>query len=200
LLDDSALDALEAAIKQKYGHSRMLRVSARRGDGISQWLETITGEQPFTGRPMEVDYDTYAEGEALLGWVNLTAALEGAPFDGNAFLAGLMQSVAAQLKRDGIEVAHLKMTLAPSQGNDLAVANLVRDDAAPELVHRLAEPLERGELIVNLRAEGDPAALEQIVRRQLQAMLDPLDVRASVEHSEAFRPGRPTPTHRMAAC
>ena len=38
--------------------------------------------------------------------------------------------------------------------------NLTRTDAEPEQSHRLHEPLDAGELIVNLRAEADPAILQ----------------------------------------
>ena len=39
---------------------------------------------------MEVDYDVYADGEALLGWLNATRAAGCArEFDGNAFLVEL---------------------------------------------------------------------------------------------------------------
>ena len=99
----------------------------------------------------------------------------------------------------GIEIAHFKMTLAPDTGNDLAVLNLVRTDGRSESPHRLAEELTEGELIVNLRAEGDPEQLNAAAlggagtgRRARSG------ITATVEHSEHFRPGRPEPTHRMA--
>ena len=70
----------------------------------------------------------------------------------------------------GIEIAHLKMTLTPDEGTDLAVLNLVRTEVEPELVWRLQEPLTSGELIVNLRAEGDPEVLREVVGSALDAI------------------------------
>jgi len=53
----------------------------------------------------------YAEGEARLGWLNCTAQLEGrTPFDANAVLKRLANRTQARLQREGVEVAHLKMT------------------------------------------------------------------------------------------
>jgi hypothetical protein len=43
------------------------------------------------------------------------------------------------------------------------VANLVRNDFVPELSLRLGEPVNSGELIVNLRAEAAPDALAATV-------------------------------------
>jgi hypothetical protein len=66
------------------------------------------------------------------------------------------------------------------------------------LSHRLREPLESGQLIINLRAEGDPDDLKA-------AALDALHLtgeqfgpfRPTVEHVEHFRPGKPVPTYRL---
>jgi hypothetical protein len=79
------------------------------------------------------------------------------------------------------------------------VANLVRSDGRAELSHTLQEPVSAGQMIVNLRAEGDPEHL----RRQVSEILDMMNRERSlglkVEHLESFRPGKPTPTHRLAA-
>ena len=88
------------------------------------------------------------------------------------------------------------MTLAPSEGNDLAVLNLVGGDGTPESLHRLQDDIEGGDLIINLRAEGDPAILRNAVEAVLRDML--ADSNVKIEHIEAFRPGKPTPTYRMA--
>ncbi len=118
---------------------------------------------------MAVDYDVYAEGEALLGWLNATFRLSApSPFDGNRFLERLADDVRDRLAGAGVEIAHFKMTLAPDTGNDLAVLNLVRTDGRPESPHRLAEELTDGELIVNLRAEGDPGQLNAIALAGLE--------------------------------
>ena len=60
----------------------------------------------------------YGEGEALLGWLNATATPRAAPtFDGNALAAGRSPPDCRRvLEAEGIEIAHLKMTLAPDDG------------------------------------------------------------------------------------
>jgi hypothetical protein len=90
------------------------------------------------------------------------------------------------------------MTLAPDTGNDLAVLNLVRTDGRSESPHRLAEELTDGELIVNLRAEGDPEQLRATALSVLEHAARETGITATLEHSEHFRPGRPEPTYRMA--
>ena len=99
------------------------------------------------------------------------------------------------------EVAHLKMTLNPDEGlGDLAVINLVRNDFVPELSQELAEPLNSGQLIINLRAEASPEVLRAVVEAALeQCSRQNPKLTAKLEHLEHFRPGKPTPTHRITA-
>ena len=149
---------------------------------------------------MEVDYDAYAEGEAMLGWLNATALLSApAPFDGNAaddIVRQLGEAIRSALEAKSVEIAHLKMTLQPDGiGNDLAVANLVRNGSAVELPHALQEPLTSGTLILNLRAEADPNMLREVLRRLLSMPGGLFTI--GLKNIEAFRPGRPMPTHRL---
>jgi hypothetical protein len=144
-----------------------------------------------------VDYEVYAGGEALLGWLNAAARLEAAgAFDGNALLQRLAEDIQARLAKSAAEIAHLKMTLSPEEGNDLAVLNLVRGDGTAESIHRLQDDLDAGELLVNLRAEADPDVLRETVLAALGALSPAVDVK--IDHTESFRPGKPQPTYRMA--
>jgi hypothetical protein len=147
-----------------------------------------------------VDYETYAEGEALLGWFNGTCRLSGAaPFDGNIFLLNLAGHIRHALGVEQLEIAHFKMTLMPDDDiGDLAVLNLVSSDREPELGHRLQDDLVSGELIMNLRAEGDPEILQRAVRQALATETARAGIIAEVVHMEHFRPARPSPTYRMA--
>jgi len=196
-LEADRLDRLTSALRTNFSQADVMTVSARNGTNIGVWAERIaTASQP-AGESMLIDYDVYAEGESLLGWVNLTATLSAvASFDGNAFAERFMHRLRDEFRDAAIELAHLKVTLAPDAGNDLAVVNLTRTEAEPEASHRLQEPIDVGEFIVNLRAEGDPERLRGMIEGSLAAVANRMGVAADVTHVEAFRPGRPVPTHR----
>src|SRR5262245_28862099 len=137
LIDSAKLAELQAALAVKYPKAQIVAISARTGEGTGGWhSQMLDGEMDPREAP-EVDYEVYAEGEALLGWLNAAAHVEATePFDGNALLRRIADAVQARLATFGAEIAHLKMTLSPDEGNDLAVLNLVRGDAKPESIHR----------------------------------------------------------------
>ncbi|MCZ2340633.1 MAG: hypothetical protein LC104_02410 [Bacteroidales bacterium] len=199
-LTSERLSRLVATLTERFPRATILPLSARTGENFTAWVDAIAARDLGTEPVMDVDYETYADGEALLGWVNFTATLttEAVPFDGNAYLELFAAHLHQRLQVDQTEVAHLKMTLAPDEGADLAVVNLVRTDGRVEFSHRLQEPLEVGELIVNLRAEGDPERLREFALESVKETSARAGIDADVVHAEAFRPGRPVPTHRMA--
>jgi G3E family GTPase len=201
LLDAESLDRLARALQDRYPKSRVLSLSARTGEGLEDWFTILSSSLESSHQQdrstMEVDYEVYAQGEALLGWVNYSWRLSGREFDGNDFLKGLLEGLHERFA-DRISIAHLKGTLVPDQGNDIAVANLVREDGIVEQSHHLLESLESGELTLNLRAEAAPEMLSQAVEASLQKGCEEFRLTSQVIHSAAFRPLPPTPTHRLS--
>lgn len=205
LLEAAAREQLVRTLRAQFPHAQLLEVSCRTGEGLPAWFEALRTGQLGQRRAMEVDYDVYADGEALLGWLNLTGQITAeAAFDGNEFLRALARQLRQQLTDaqggvggdgSGIEIAHLKMTLAPDEGADLGAVSLTQSDAQPQATHTLQAPLRRGMLTINLRAEADLESL----KRQVSAVLAALaPVQVELREINAFRPGRPHPTHRMA--
>jgi G3E family GTPase len=190
------VEALVSRLGDAFPRARTFVCSARDGTGTDEWFTAVLADDPDTSSPLEIDYDTYADGEARLGWLNCTVSLDAdAPFDANRTLVRLAEEVRTRCAAAAQEIAHLKMTLDPRDGTGtLAVASLVGTDRTPDLRESLLDRVDRGDLVINLRAEADPAVLETIARQAL-ASLAP--IRATVEHLEQLRPGRPRPTHRM---
>ena len=190
--------AITSALEARYPAARVMAISARTGEGVAAWLDALlTGEA--AGRVLDIDYDTYADGEALLAWLNCTAAVRGETADADTLLLSVVRRIHADLAAQRVEVAHLKATLAPTGGPGIAVVNAVRTDAEPALAFALDAPLAGGELTLNLRAETEPARLEQAVRGALAEVSERAGVRLEIDHLERFRPERPVPTHRITA-
>ncbi|HEX7898331.1 MAG TPA: GTP-binding protein [Planctomycetota bacterium] len=189
-LDAPRRDRLAAALRQAFPKADVLLASAKAGDGLDAWFDRVLNAEGRDGPSMELDYDTYAEGEAELGWLNATATVaKGEPFDGNETLLRLARALRDRLQ--GAEIAHLKMTLDPGDPSGiLSVVSLVRSDAEPDLRESLVDRVDGAELVINLRAEADPERLEKALR-------EALDARVTIDHLERFRPARPRPTHRL---
>ncbi|MBM3890212.1 MAG: GTP-binding protein [Verrucomicrobia bacterium] len=200
LLDTARLESLRKALAAKFPRTQTLTVSARHDTGLDAWFARLTSETQTTRQTMEVDYDLYADGEALMGWLNCTVWLTATQlFDADALLQKLAGEIQQRLQVQQAEIAHLKMTFSPGSSTlgHVAVVNLVRNDFVPELGMRLEEPAKNGELFINLRAEASPDLLAATVKESVPAAVAKFPtLAAKLDHLEHFRPGRPNPTHR----
>jgi G3E family GTPase len=199
LIDATQLEQLRSAILEAYPRSEVLAISSRENLGVQEWFTRLETEEQSVRNTMEIDYDVYADGEALLGWLNATVTLHGnEEFDANFLLKTLAEEVQRRLTEQGAEIAHFKMTFSPNTGlGDIAVINLVRNDFIPELSIRLEPPATGGQLIINLRGEAAPETLAAALQDALPVAATSVPgLNATLEHLEQFRPGRPTPTHR----
>ena len=201
LVDRPRIDRLREALAAVAPRAVIHECAAREGSGLEPWFGEMRDGLSQAAAIAEIDYDEYAYGESLLGWLNAevrVGAADADEYDGTALLVEILSKVRETLAHAGYEVAHMKGTLSiEGDPYELAAANLVRTQDVPTVSHRLAEPIDIGRLLLNLRAEAAPADLEAAVR----AALDGVAARLTCEvlHIEHFRPGRPVPTHRLAS-
>ncbi len=200
IIDETQRGELRAVLGKEFPLAKIITASPRQETGLEELFSSLMGGEQSRRNPMAVDYEVYADGEALLGWLNATVTLKSDDeFDANDFLRRLATDVQGRLQLAGAEIAHFKMTFSPDDGiaGELGSINLVRSDYVPELGMELDEPTTGGQLIVNLRAETDPAALVVAVNAGLGEVSSSFfGLTATLDHEEHFRPGKPVPTYR----
>lgn len=196
LLDASAINELATVLEARAPWAAIFRVSLRHGTGLDAWFHELLYGAPRPHPLLDIDYRRYAAGEACLGWLNATfAAVATEPLDGNALVARMMDETQRRLRERGAVIAHLKMTLA--SGDTLAAMQLVSTDGVAEISSAFDAPITQGEVAVNLRAEAEPALLEDVVRGLAStADYGMVPWRLDLRRLDAFRPSPPVPTHR----
>ncbi|XP_020909117.1 uncharacterized protein LOC110247074, partial [Exaiptasia diaphana] len=76
LIDAERRAKLREELSRRWPEKEIFEVSAQEGDGLEDWFKYIETRSIPSGPTMEVDYQVYAEGEALLGWLNATLRLD----------------------------------------------------------------------------------------------------------------------------
>jgi hypothetical protein len=183
-------------VGEQFPGTPVLKVSAASGEGFDALTELLSQTGGFGRKILEIDYDTYAEGEAELGWLNATARLTAdKPFNLDSLLTAILGELATVCRKLGGEVAHLKL-IGMDDAGAFAVGNVVSNDTPAALSLPSNITPKEADLIVNARVAIDPAVLEAEVRKVVTAECGKVNVKAEFRTSQSMRPGRPVPTHR----
>lgn len=193
LLNEKQLEDLKQRTAQTFPSATILSVSAIKGTGIDEWLSQVTTRQDAGKRLVEMDYDIYANGEAVLGWLNGTVCLHGESTDWDVFVHTFLTNLAARFDKENLSVGHVK--LIAENGNQFIAGNLT--GTAETLTTRgSAGNSDDVKLIINARVETSPENLDQIVRQTLDALCADIYT-PEVIAWRYLQPGRPQPTHRF---
>jgi Ni2+-binding GTPase involved in maturation of urease and hydrogenase len=188
---------LIAALHQEFPKARVLEVSCQTGEGLDTWFDLLLAGEIDSRAAMEVDYDIYAEGEALMGWLNARAAFTAeSPIAGSELMLKTLQRLQKEFATRGVEIAHAKVSVETGKPSDFGSISLTSSASEPMVTWASESVLREGLLTLNLRAEADP----DLLRNEVMTTLFTLPgVSVRIEEMAAFKPGRPTPTHRFAS-
>ena len=75
LLDNASLQDLVSRTAKEWPQAKVLSISSVSGDGLDDWMAEVISSIKSGTHLAEVDYDIYAEGEAVLGWLNVSYSL-----------------------------------------------------------------------------------------------------------------------------
>ncbi len=172
-------------------------LSARSGEGVGEWLAWALESNDGGRRLADVDYDRYARGEAVLGWLNAVVRMRSAASAAGGRrpnwahqAASLLSEVQRDCRERGAAIGHVK-TSTTSEGG--AVRASVVSIAHPPQTSTEGQPVgDAATVTINARVQTSPEELEAMVRRALE--------RSDVEHEviamHTLVPGRPVPTFR----
>jgi Ni2+-binding GTPase involved in maturation of urease and hydrogenase len=197
LLQPRELEEMRALLAGQFPGRPVFEMSAGTGDGVDAWLDYVMSDAAGGQRIAPVDYKVYAEGEALLGWLNASVSLTGdAPPDWQRYCADLLSRMGEAFRARHAEVAHAKLLLtAPGC---VIMANLTDSRSVPSVRGRNRGSSSQAELIVNARVNIAPAELRGVVEQCLAQAGDALEkkVRSRINRMENFSPAPPTPVYR----
>jgi len=187
--------AMAGLLRSAFPEAGVAEISARSGEGIDPWLASVLCAEEAGKHIVHVDYDRYAEGEAVLGWLNAVIDLQSShgQIDFMKPTLELLDELHEALRERNAEIGHLKALL--ESGADARDASLTR--LGGTITSRDNSPLAgtAAKLILNVRAQVPPAALESITRQALLPLSDDTMI-ASVRSLRSLMPGRPQPTYR----
>ena len=194
-LSKDEVQALKKEVAKKFPTAQVVAISALNGEGLDEWLELAMQDRPAGQNVLTIDYDKYAEGERVLGWLNAAVKLQSeTPIDFRTFAFDLLRAFKGEFQNRKAEIAHLKLFISAT-GTGL-VGNLTSTKGMPFVfVNGTAGSSTSGLLILNARVHIGPDELKSAVETTI-GNLKQKGIHTEFVSLECFSPGRPNPTHK----
>ena len=192
LTADSLTNLLQET-ERRFRNATVMTASANADKGIDEWMEYVFSRTESGRQLLDIDYDRYAHGEAVLGWLNGTVNLHGSDADWDALLSDLMNGLKSRLTAENLRTGHVKVIA--ENGKQYAIGNLTGSDCTLTL-RSSAGRSDDLHLIINARVECTPEYLDRLVRDELVKAVGGRYT-DEVTAWRYLQPGRPNPTHRF---
>ena len=187
------IEDLKKRAEEAFPLATVCLISGLYGTGVKEWMKALEGsEKCGTHLLTDIDYDTYAEGEAVLGWLNATVQLSGESQDWAAYLLRLLDALSCRFDAEQHAVGHVKILI--SENKNLIVGNVTGNRSTLKVRGESKGKVEDVEMTINARVQMTPQELEMAVREELEKTKG--DVSYEIEVLKCLQPGRPNPTHR----
>jgi len=193
LINSGELNLLIEKVKLHFPDADVMTVSSVTGEGIEEWLAEVSSRTDAGKRLAKIDYDIYAEGEAVLGWLNSNIELIGEQTNWDEFGRNLLSELSRQFDNMNAPVGHVKMIL--ESGSDFLAGNLTGKSQTLNF-RGTAGQSNRARMTLNARVEMSPDTLEQIVRNTLDNRKNKR-IEFKIITMRSLSPGRPNPTYRF---
>ena len=193
---------LLALLRDRFPRKKIVAASGVTGIGFDELLDALADdrfsfEESLADPSLDIDYDTYAAGEASLGWLNCGACFTSknkTPFSLDELARHLVEQFSVRLLAANMEPGHVKVLA--SAGRSTAVANWVASDTPVELSVSSHFETLAADVLINLRVHGDPDPLAKLVTASIAAVAAPQQLAYQLSEVQHFRPSRPEPQHR----
>ena len=150
---------------------------------------------------MDVDYDRYANGEAVLGWLNAAMDLRGKA-EWHAFAENLLNALGEAFAEKKAEIGHVKLILLDGEKSVIGNIGKLSDSANCRGEKELADDLG----ILRKRFPETPVTaisalngmgvdVEETVHAVVAKLAKATDVFVGYDTELCLTPGRPNPTY-----
>ncbi len=193
MISAARLQEIIDAVKSINSTAPVIAYSALTGKGLDEIVELVASDRRSAGAPVDVDYDTYANAEAELGWYNGQISFTAERVDtyhlGTKVLRYLAEGYEPQ------DIAHAKVMIrspVSAMKMSLIFSNLTTDGVTGS---RYAQG--DVEMLVNGRVVSSPERLQESIRSAVRKAMEETSIDNYDFVDDCFSPGRPNPTYRM---
>jgi G3E family GTPase len=191
LINPRELAICREFLKRNYPGAQVVEQNNMGDRAHAPWLELLLseGERQSAVIP-DLDYDRYANGEAMLGYLDQHLVVDSGTNNAHEAALYLVDAFLSRLKKLHAALGHVKFWI---NGEKISVT-ATNDDTTGSIE---TQPAVSCEIIVNARVQVDDTVLKMTMEEAIVDTAEKFEVRIGVLASAHFKPGYPKPEHRF---
>jgi Ni2+-binding GTPase involved in maturation of urease and hydrogenase len=191
LMGHKPLAAVKDLIQKKYGHKILLYQNSLNEYSIQQWLHVLDNYASSSGlQSLNIDYDIYAAGEAKLAWIDQLLEIFSSDNIAVQQAQDLINKIYKEVSKRQYPIGHLKFLI----NNAIKISLTAAMEQPVDIIH---SPAASATMLINMRVQGSPELLAQLVADAVQEIEANSACTIVVNSLSAFQPGYPKPAYRM---
>ncbi|WP_371380956.1 GTP-binding protein [Sporomusa aerivorans] len=192
LLTPEAVAALQKRTAEQWPWAKVYAISTKTGESLEAWLNEVLQSNEAGTHLAEVDYDTYAEGEAVLGWLNTTVILQSKSSNWDIYTENLLNALKRRFEELNTAIGHVKLLIKTGEG--FVIGNITGARSFLTIRGSAGESNE-ARMTLNARAQMEPDTLKTIVLEEI-SQAGGSNITSDFTALKCLKPGRPNPTYR----
>lgn len=190
-ISSERLKILNEKLKISFPGQHIFNMNFADKNKLRKWIEYVMNNNNSGNKILDIDYDVYAKGEAVLAWLNASILIHGNNVNWDIFLKEYFHNINILLNNAAI--AHIKIIIECLH-NVYTVANQTGDISTLQFRHK-AGVSNIAQMMVNARVETDPQVLQEIIFEALAQTVSS-NMFYEIEQCKTIKPGYPRPKHQ----
>jgi Ni2+-binding GTPase involved in maturation of urease and hydrogenase len=196
LVHDVELKKVKEQIEADFPGKTVLYQNSLDENSVRSWVLSLMRFELSTDRiTLDLDYDLYARGEAILGWLDQRIVITTKDNSASSVARELMLKIYADIKKAGYPIAHLKFLC--DDGTKKSKISYTAMDGISKEVFLVDNRTNKISVLLNARIQVDASILEEIVSEAISQIAQQTGCKIEVDKKVAFQPAYPRPVHRM---
>jgi G3E family GTPase len=188
LTNATATHRVQKYLSDNYPGREIIIRNSLEDNESNAWLDTLeTHSFNTSASPLPINYDTYASGEAKMGYLDQQFIVNSENGDALSAALSLIKQFVQKIRETGSTIGHVKFWL----NERYKLSYTTTSDAEINIPF---EDVFNCSLVVNARVQMDPEKLDAIMKESIQST----SISISENSSSFFKPGYPKPLHRIA--
>lgn len=190
LVDAAVVEKVTQLMNEKYPDKKILFQNSLDQQNIHAWLENLEQGVDTKLKSLDINYDTYALGEAMLAWFDQSIEIYSSQFNAMDCAAYIINGLYKMVHLQSLQVGHMKFLI--NNHTKISFTNAAQSPASIKIY-----PASAVHLLINLRVQTSPVNLSAIVGNVFADVQLNYNCKIISKSVDSFQPGYPAPVYRM---